>query len=131
MQTMWPGFAVPTLSPFVASAPVTSRARSLWVRLSDTPGVITQLTLPATTRSLQFWSTDASIWYSVDALPGPIPPIVPDLIVPATAFAVGAVVLPSVLLGVTLPTDTLTHVLYLQSQAASPTVLITCVVDTL
>src|SRR4029453_14365453 len=132
MQTLWPGRALPTApAPMGEASLVTSRAKSLWVMLSDTPGVVTQVTLPPTTRSLQLWAPDTSLWYSIDFLPGPIPPPLPDLIVAAEAFAVGAVVLPQLLQVVTLPTDTLAHVLYVLSQAASPTVLITAFVETL
>jgi len=132
MQTLWPGLAVPTVVASLGEASlVSSRAKSLRVILSDTPGVVTQLTLPATAWGLQFWTTDALIWYSVDALPGPIPPPLPDLIVPADAFAVGGVLVPSLLQVVTLPDDTLTHRLYVVSQTASPTLLVTCLVEAL
>jgi hypothetical protein len=132
MQTMWPGLAVPTvLAPMGEAWLVTSRAKSLWVLLSDIPRVVTQVTLPPTTRSLQLWAPDASLWYSIDTIPGPIPPPLPDLIVPAEAFAVGAVLLPQLLQVVTLPTDTLTHVLYLLPQTADTTVQITAFVETL
>jgi hypothetical protein len=126
MQTVWDGFGLPTANMVWSEVFV---PRSCTVVLSDTPNVITRITLPLTTHGVTMWTALEQVWYAFDEDPGPIPPVTSGTLIPATAFMAGGVLLPGGWQLLTLPNDSLQHALHLVSRAPSPTVLLTALTE--
>jgi hypothetical protein len=103
--------------------------KSVSFLLSATPGAFTQVQLPATTQGVKIRTLDATVWYALDALPGPIAPPLSQSIIADTAFVLGDVVGPGELVVVAIPDDSLLHTLYLLSEAESPWVGMTALLE--
>jgi hypothetical protein len=101
---------------------------SVLLTLSDTAQVTTLVHLPPTTRRVNLRAFDAAVWYALDQAPT-IPPRLMTTAVPAAAFVLGDVVLANEVMGVALPDDALLHDLYLVSDQASPTIIVTALVE--
>ena len=126
MQTVWSGYGLPTVNTVWSEAFV---PRSCAVRLSDTPHVVTRVSLPATTHGVLLWTAQEQVWYAFDDDPGPIPPALGGTVIASSAFMAGGVVLPGTWHVVTLPDDSLPHTVHLVSASPSPTVLVTALTE--
>jgi hypothetical protein len=126
MQTNWSGMGLPIANVVVEEVLI---GKSLSLLLSDTPGTVTKVNLPATTQGVKIRTLDAAVWYALDAVPGPIPPPLPQTIIPDTAFVLGDVVSQGELAVLALPDDSLVHALYLLSEASGPWVGLTALVE--
>jgi hypothetical protein len=127
MLTVTTGVMLPTMNRVLTEvfAPL-----SCWVVLSDTPNVVTRVTLPVTTHGVILWTTtDDQIWYALDTTPGPIPPPVGGTLISEFNFVVGGVILGNMLQLFELPDDSLQHELQLVSNGSSPRVLLTALTE--
>jgi|SRR4029077_608853 hypothetical protein len=121
MQTTWNGFGVPA-DNCVSTDIFTPR--TCCVTLSETPGVVTQVTLSGIAHAVNLWTSQEVVWYAIDTLPGPIPPPTLATLVDSTAFRPGAVLFPGGWQQCVLPLDGLAHTLNLVSEAPYVTVQI-------
>jgi hypothetical protein len=126
VQTVWSGYGLPTANMVWSEVFV---PRSCTVVLSDTPQVITRVTLPVTTHGVTLWTPMDQVWYAFDEDPGPIPPPAVGTLVAASAFVAGGVLLPGSWHLLTLPNDGLEHTMHLSSAAPSPLVLLTALTE--
>jgi hypothetical protein len=124
MQTVWMGLGLPSLASADTEALAGLEPYSAPVVLSDSPSVVTRVTLPTGTRQVWLSTPLERVWYALDALPGPIPPPLQGGVLPATIFAPGAILLPGQWQALSMD-SAMAHELSLVSDTMSPTVFLT------
>jgi hypothetical protein len=126
MQTAWPAFGLESPVNVVTTAVLT--AWTCRVRLNPIAGVVTLLTLPASTQGVRLYTADDPVRYAVDEDPE-LPSVLTGSPLAASVFVVGDTLLPNQWQLVALPNDSLTHIVHLTSQGDSaPTVLVVALV---
>jgi hypothetical protein len=98
------------------------------VTLSDIPGIVRVIMLPATTRAVRLWTGLDSLRMALDTTPL-FPGESSANPVPASTFQLGVTILPGAWYTVAIPDDTMVHSIHLMSQAVSPMVMLEAMVE--
>jgi hypothetical protein len=127
MQTTWAGLALPGFASNVAFTQVYFGRTRRYV-LPDVAHVPMTVHLPATTTQIELWTVDAEIWVALDEMLGSIPPPLQQTVADAGTLSVGQVILPNYIQVIAVPPDG-AHWIQLLSATASPSVLVTCLIQ--
>src|SRR5262252_3457358 len=126
MQTLWPGLG---LVPANMVLEEVCKEVSQRIVLSELPGVPTRIDLSSVTVSgYKLFTEDATIWYNLDTVPGPIPgdgEQLAELVIQQSEFLPGGILHPNFLVSLALPNDGANYALYLVSLSSGPTVEVT------
>jgi hypothetical protein len=98
------------------------------ITLSDIPGIVRVIMLPATTRAVRVWTGQDSLRMALDTTPL-FPGESSANPVPAATFQLGATILPGAWYTCAIPDDTMAHSVHLMSQAVSPVVMLEAMVE--
>jgi len=124
MQTTWPGYGIPPVNVLPVDGE-TCESWSIPVVLADPANVVTTVVLPSLTLAVVLWTTEALVWFSLNALPGPIPDPNLGVSVPASAFVRGQLLVPNILLTYAVADPLVVNTLYLVCRSPSPLVYVT------
>jgi hypothetical protein len=98
------------------------------ITLSDIPGIVRVVSLPANTRAVRLWTGLDSLRMALDTTPL-FPGESSANPVPAATFQLGATILPGAWYTVAIPEDTMVHTVHLMSNAVSPVVILVAMVE--